>query len=1254
MLFRTTAAAMFAVSLILAPALDAQIRSATITGTVKDAAGAVIPDAVVAVTQQETGIVTSIKTTAAGVFTAPYLAAGTYSVSVARPGFATYKETGIPLAVNQTVRIDVELKIGAVEQSVEVSAQVAQIQTDSSTVQEAIQSQAINGLPNPTDNPLYYASLQAGVVPRVAISDTTSLNSFGVGAQARKQGSTIGVNGGRAFTNDIQLDGLPVMGGGYNEAAVMPNTEGLQEVRVISNDFSAQYGHGQAVISMNTKSGTNSYHGQGDYTLRNEALNANNMYNNANGIPRQAFKVNEFGGAVGGRIIRDKLFFFSSYHYLLHNRATTSLLTVPTPAEAVGDFSHTFIRDANGSPVPAQIFDPYNVTPLGPDLFQRTPIPNAIIPNPNPYALKMYSFYPAPNRTPDDVFNTNNFQSTTVTAVRRQSSNNRIDYKRGAHSFYGSGGLFYGTITSPRPFGKAPLNDAPSLTKDKNPYGQIGDTILLNSTTVVDVRFGYNRIWTQAFSGNHSGFDSSLYDAFGVPQNIRPLFAMSGAAPVIQPNSFGGGSGGGSNWTAVTGGTFGSHLEEQSNYNLTGSITKTRGRWTHKAGAEGRDLQSNYTDLEEATAQIASSFFHSGGNFNFQYTTANGGVAPQNSNNNQKGVNGAALLLGAPTWWIRPGANVEPAFSQKYFAIYSQNDWRATSKLTINLGLRWELQPGPTERYNRMSAVDLTAKNAFGTLGAVVFPGAGGYSRNLWDTVYNNWGPRFGVAYQVAENTVIRGGYGITYLPSNSGYFASPVDYGTSSFSSGTMQQPYGLNPSGVPAFHFFDSQPLNIAVGADPMAPSIYGVSEDKFDRHFKNGMAQQWNIFVERTFARNWFLSVGYSASHSTNLMNRAYNINSLQIIDPSVLASWRTQYIASNGTTNPQTLQVTNPYQPASGNLLGFTGELGGRTLTQQYLYYKYPLLGPLQMTFSKAWADYNALMVHFMHNFSHGLLVDLNYAWSKEIDNTDNMEDNQGYNSGGTAAAPDFTNFANNRRIGFSDIPHRVAATFLYDTPFGRGKALEIHNRALRAVVGDWQTGGAVIWQEGFPFSLNGANSGAALGRPDQVQGVPLEVPKELQHWYDGNTKVTLPDGRVIQPAKNTYLKYYEGAWSGRVLPVSNGSYVPDVFWYGTAAQTFDQMRGPGRFNIDLSLRRTFKIRERMNLEFAANATNLVNNTQLAANYSGALGSTNTAVNAASGLKAGMGANGNTFGVLTLVSTASVFDPRQVVMNLRLRF
>ena len=302
-------------TLLLSSVSYAQIRSATITGTVRDSTGAVVPDAAVVVTQQETGIATNVSTTAAGIFTAPYLPAGTYTVSLAATGFAPYRQTGIALAVNQTVRVDVDLKVGAIEQAIEVSAQATQIQTDSSTVQGAVEAQVINAIPNPVSNPLYYAMLQAGVAPRVKSGDTTSLNSFGVGGVGRRHWSAMGVNGGRAFTNDIQLDGLPVMGGGYNEASVLPNTEGLQEVRVIANNFSAQYGHGQAVISMSTKSGTNQFHGQGDYTLRNEALNANNMYNNANGISRPAFKVNEYGAAVGGPIIKDRLFFFSSYHY---------------------------------------------------------------------------------------------------------------------------------------------------------------------------------------------------------------------------------------------------------------------------------------------------------------------------------------------------------------------------------------------------------------------------------------------------------------------------------------------------------------------------------------------------------------------------------------------------------------------------------------------------------------------------------------------------------------------------------------------------------------------------------------------------------------------------------------------------------------------------------------------------------------------------------------------------------------------------
>ena len=1225
----------------------AQIRSATITGVVTDQSGGIVAGAQVTLTDQETNIKETFKTAGTGQFTFPYLPAGTYTVAVTMPAFSQYRQTGIVLTTAQTMRVDIALTVGALASTVEVAATAAQVQTDSATVQAAIQQELIAALPNPEENPLYYAMLQNGVVPRNATADTTSLTSFGIGVNGRRQFSALGVNGGRTWTNDIQLDGLPVMGGGYNEASVVPNTEGLQEVRVIANDFSAQYGHGQSVVSMSTKSGTNQYHGEGDYRMRNEALNANTNSNNANGIYRPAFKVHEVGGAVGGPIRKDKLFFFTSYHYTYHNRGTTSLMTVPTSLERTGDFSKSFIRDANGQPIAAQIFDPYNVTQAGTNLYQRALIPNATIPNPNKYALAMYGYYPAPNRTPDDAFNTNNFAATTITAVRRDSLNNRLDYRRSAHSIYGSGGLSYATIAAPRPFGKAPYNDAAGLTKDKNPYGQIGDVWVLSPTLVVDARFGYNRINTVAFAGNKSGFTD--YASFGVPSNIMGLMAISGAAPVVQPNNFTGGSGGGSNWTDLSSGVFGNKHEQQSNYNLSGSVTKSHGKWTHKAGVEARNLESNYQDLEEASTDIASTWFQSGGNFNFQYLNANGGTVAQDVNNNQKGVNGAGLLLGAGLWWIRPGANVMPAFAQKYFAFYSQNDWRATSKLTINLGLRWDLQPGPTERYNRMSGADLTAKSSFGPMGAIDFPAVGGYSRNLWDTEYNDWGPRVGAAYQLSPTTVLRGGYGISYLPSNSGYFSGPTDYGTSQFASGTQQQPYGPNPNGVPVGHFWDPVALAIAAGANPAAPINYGISEAKFDRFFKNGRAQQWNLFIEKTFARSWFASVGYTGTHSDHLMNRSFPINSIQMLSTSLLSTWHAQYVASNGVTNPATVQIPNPFQPATGPLLGFTGTLGAATLDQLTANYPFPLLGPAGLNQSKAWANYSSLQLRLSHAFSRGFHLDVNYTWSKEIDNTDTMEDNQGFNAGGTAGNLDTSNMHNNYRLGFSDMPQRLVVAFVYETPFGTGKPLEIRNKVLRGIVGKWQTGGSIIDQSGMPFNINGDNSGAAYGHPDQVSGAPLEVPAALQHWYNGTTTVTLPDGRQITPTKNTFLKYYEGAFRGRVITTPNGTVMPDVYWWGTVGNTLNALRNPGRFNIDFSLRRSFKIRERMSLEIAADAANLLNHTELSGTYAGGLGSTNTAINAAKGLVPGMGTT-DTYGTIGVTA----FDPRQIVLNLRFRF
>jgi trimeric autotransporter adhesin len=773
---------------IYAPYLDAQIRSGTITGAVLDPTGGVVPDADVAITNTGTNVVTTTKTSQSGLYALPYLESGTYSISVRKSGFEPFEVTGLRLDTSQTARVDATLRLGSTGTKVEVVASSEQLQTDTSTVSGATSSQVIDAIPNITQNPLFYAGLQNGVAPRNNSYGSTSVGSFGIGVAGRAQFSAIGVNGGRAFENDIQLDGLPIMGGGFNEAAILPNTEGLQEVRVINNNFTAEYGRGQSGIALSTKSGTNQYHGEATYLLRNEALNANTNSNNANALSRSPFKVNQFGGAVSGPILKDKLFFFSSYHYLRFNQGQNNLVTVPTDRERVGNFSQTYIN-VGGTATPAQIFNPFNVTQLATDLYQRAPYPGAIIPTPNPYAVRMYSFYPEPNRTPDDVYNANNYASSVVNTVRRHTLNNRVDYRVGRHSIYGSGGLDFGDIAQPRAFGKAPFNDAPTVTNDRNPYGQIGDTIVFGPTLFADIRYGVTRINTNNLGGNRTGFTD--YAGFGIPAATQGLFEIYGAAPVILPNNFNGGTGGGSNWTGLSSGQFVNKQERQLSHSLNASVTKVRGNWTHKAGAEVRVLLSNYRDMEEASAEIASCCANVGGNYTFQYATAAGAPAPQNTSPLISGINGAALLAGENVWWIRPGANVTPAFAQKYFAVYLQNDWKATPKLTLNLGLRWDLQPGPTERFNRFSAYDFTRKTPFGTQGAIAFPGTNGYGRNLWETEFHDFGPRIGAAYRIASTLVLRGGFGISYLPSNTGYFSSPNEFGASSFSAGTQMLPY-------------------------------------------------------------------------------------------------------------------------------------------------------------------------------------------------------------------------------------------------------------------------------------------------------------------------------------------------------------------------------------------------------------------------------------------------------------------------------
>lgn len=1244
--------------------VQAQIKSGSITGLVTDSSGAVVPDATISVVNTLTNVTVQTKTNAAGEYAVPYLAAGVYTVSVTKPGFANFQKTGLSLGTGGAVRIDAQMQTGSVQQSVNVSATGAILQTESSTVQNEVGDKSISALPDINHNPYYFAGLQPNVVGTDEMLDTTSANSFLIGVNSRPAMSALSVNGGLPFSGSYTVDGVSVQGSGWNEAAVLPNTAGIQEVQTIVNDHSAEYGRGQGVVNIVTKGGTNTYHGSAYDYVRNEALNANTFGNNAQGIQRGPFKVNTFGGTVGGRIVKDKLFFFTSYEGMRHSDAVDYLLTVPTPAERKGDFSKTLVN-VNTSPVPVQLFDPFSATMVQNNLYQRTPYPNAIIPNPDPYALKLYSFYPDPNRTPIDVYGTNNYYNRVIRTFARNSVSGRLDYYLGKQSLYASAGLQNGLITTPGPWGSgnpffhptASANQA--NTQDQNPYASLGDTVSFSPTLVGDFRFSLQRINTQFGAPISPDLN---YSDLGIPSAIQAIFAVPGVAPDVNTGRY----------TQLSNTQSAHKHEHQTNMVMNGSMNKIHNNWTFKWGTEYRVYLSNYQDPEEGSVLIepgaGGSYCYSGAcgsAFTGQFISATGASVAQNIDASVQGLTFADLLAGTGSLVIAPGRNIFPAFAQKYFALYSQNDWRVTNRLTVFLGLRWDLQPGPTERYNRVSSFDASKTNAFGTTGLVVFPGRDGYSRNLWDTRYRDFGPRLGAAYRLGGTWVIRGGYGISYLPTNTGYYDGTFNYGSSPFAYSTVTLPYGTDPQGVPIGRWHDLPVSQIAtpIGGIASAPQNYGLTRNLLPRNMIDGRAQQWNFVIEKSLGSAWLVSATYSGVRGDHLPIARFPTTSTGLLPPNIMNCYRTgtgcpandSAVTGNGYlqtgVDPGIAQVPNPFNPTG--TLPFQGILAQKSVPRWLLDETYSLFPSQTGDLSIGFENYESLTFQVNHRFGSGLQFTAFYTWSKSLDFTSGeAAGNQATNGiGFDPAARYLLDIGANKKLSYTDIPHRVVIRGVYELPLGRGKRFDSRNRALRAVESGWQLGAVQILQSGYPVKLTGASAGSMNSLPNRIPGEPVEVPQALQHWYDGRTQVTLPDGRTITPCAQCFLKYNPDALGGPVVPnpTKPGQYLTDNYWFGDAAVDYSDIRSPRKNNLNLSVSRRFQATERLAVEFQASASNVFNHAQFRI-VNGALGGINTgAPTTPSGSQLGQPgpASFGTFGLNT-------FDPRQVELQLKVQF
>lgn len=1185
--------------LALSCCLPAQVITGTLLGTVSDPTGSAIPNATVRIRNAGTNVESQLQSDASGNFSAPNLPTGTYAVQVSATGFKTYEETNIAVALDAKVRLDVHMVIGDVSDSVKVEAAAQRLQTDASDLNATVSTQAIESLPNIGRNPLYYVAMVPGVVPRQGFESVTN---FAVGDDSRKQFSNFTVNGSRPISSEILLDGAPNTNPAFNEVSVLPSIDSIADYRVITNAYSAEFGRaGGGVVSFGTKSGTNDFHGGLYDNFRNPVLNANSFGNNATGAKKGKFNVNDFGGTFSGPVVlpkyngRNKTFFFFSYEGIREAEDASAFLTMPTARERQGDFSQSFVQVRNPatgalSVVPRNIYAPFSstttVTPVGTGVrlerqqFQDGGVVNKIPAQfINPTSQKLINLYPLPNITPLNPDGTLNYYDSNSTYNNLDQIIVKLDqyFTPQQHLFFRYTNDW--TLSTPRNRFK---NTDPQAT-DQAPTNQfnwsatLGHTWVVSPTSIVELRANLTRInlVLQPSSGLNAdlaglGFSQDMIAA--APSGVFPRIAVGG------------------NYQQIGLGNFVLRDNHSSNYAFSGSYTKIAGKWTYKFGAEYRPI---YTNFYQA---YVPSFAFSPNNFTTQCSGPGCPVLPYNVS---QGFNLADFLIGNLSGQVGGGqfttGDPRLALGNAYMGYYTQNDWKVSRTLTINLGLRWEYQGPLTERYNRLSQFDIDAINPTGTRGAYEFSTVNGNGRGQTDPDYRNWAPRVGFAWRAFNKTVIRSAYGISY-DQITGVGSGAQGFGTDGFNAPAYQNIRPASGYDILARPFNNSfSGGGVAIGANPQDPRYLGYSVTALDRHQRTPYVQQWNFTIERELFRGSSLQVSYVGSKGTRLTIQQFPIDNANAIAPATLSAARSQLIATG--VNPLDALVPNPFYgiaPASN------ATIGGPTISLLNLSRPYPAYQGItlfQQRFGSS--TYHSFQVSFRKGFSNGLEFGGNYVWSKSIDFGNAISVNSG-NTGNGGGSSGFTvnNFGLERSVSNSDVPHRAVAFYVYELPFGKGKRWLTNTPVASQALGGWKVSGLTTFSAGLPLSITG---GTGFGRPDLV-GDPV-LPKEYRVYGDGVTPHPLPDGTTIVVPKNRYLYFNPHAFAGRTLTVpvagkTGTQVVGDLYWYGTSPRFFSNLRGWGVNNWNISVDRSFAIRERIKVAFSAQAVNAFNRKEFA--------------------------------------------------------
>src|SRR5882724_10421986 len=820
----------------------AQQITGSITGTVTDPTGAAVSGAAVKLTNMGTGAVQNATTTSDGDFRFLLLPVGNYTLTASVTGFKTFRQEGIRVEVDRSVAVPVGLQMGQVSETVEVTGGSPLLDPNTSSLGTIMDEKKLIDLPLNGRNPMGLANL----IPTVK-----GIGYFGGQVLSSWRLAAVGIGGGQPLSNGFLVDGIAndkMVDSGPMTFLTVDSTE---EFKVQTNGMSAEFGRTSGgVISMISKSGTNRIHGSLFEFLRNDKLNANDFFANRAGRARTPSRVNQFGGAVGGTVVKDKLFYFFNYEGYRERTSSLETITSPTAAQRAGDFSG--LKTSAGALI--QIFDPTTTVPdpASAGNFIRTPFANNVIPASriNPVGANILKYYPQPNLP---GLSANAFL-TSPTPIGKDYYSGRIDYnlsptRRLAGRFTKDDltwqfANFFNNI--------ADVDGRAILIPRESAYLSYTDAI--RPSLLFDGRIGFNH-QTEAYNTPSQGFDITQ---LGMPAS---LLNQSQSAPGAKQGSFPRLMV--SDLVPAFGGT-----NASANHTVSGTasatVTKILGRQTLKAGYEYRLYQRNVFGINYPV-----------GNYTF-----NRGFT-QGPNPNQaaatSGYSVASLLLGTPAS-ATAGINAASTTTLKYQALFLQDDFKVSRKLTLNLGLRWEKEGSPTDRFNVFSNFDPNVASPLQVPGITLkgglsYPSVGGRDRTLISSSDTNFQPRLGFAYQLKPKTVLRGGYGISFVPSTQqGYDGSAI--GFSSVTSMVTSNDGGRTPANTISNPFPTGliAPTGSSLGASTgIGTNLTGALHD-----LTRGYSQQWNFTIQHQPWEGWLFEVAYVGNKGTNLFMYDQNIN------------------------------------------------------------------------------------------------------------------------------------------------------------------------------------------------------------------------------------------------------------------------------------------------------------------------------------------------------------------------------------------